>query len=79
MAKTLGPPSIPFAACVTLLVGLILHILAFASPFWASDDIDDFGLWRHTKCTASDDQKCYRYVKGSEVGGKDILTSNCLV
>ncbi|RUS77102.1 hypothetical protein EGW08_015139 [Elysia chlorotica] len=42
----LGAGSIPFIGCVVLLVAIFLHILAFASPAWASDDYGKFGLWR---------------------------------
>ena len=61
----LGAASIPFMGCVTLLLAIILHILAFASPFWAEDSEGQFGLWRVHNCNpepnAYDNDECYQW------------------
>ncbi|GFO34602.1 hypothetical protein PoB_006110700 [Plakobranchus ocellatus] len=65
----LGAASIPFIGCVTLLLAMILHILSFASPFWAEDKDEDFdfGLWRSYRCIPDQDpgslaeEGCYRW------------------
>ncbi|XP_005105741.1 uncharacterized protein LOC101851598 [Aplysia californica] len=66
MAGVLGAASIPFIGCVALLLAVILHILSFASPYWADDADGDFGLWRRAVCKDSTNQLtgvrgCYKY------------------
>ncbi|ESO82998.1 hypothetical protein LOTGIDRAFT_236912 [Lottia gigantea] len=58
----LGAAALPFIACVALLAALILHVLSFASPYWAySDGVGHFGLWRYAECLLDDIKDCYRY------------------
>lgn len=64
MAGVLGAASIPFIGCVWLLVAITLHILSFASPYWASDAAGDFGLWRRAVCKENgldNVRGCYKY------------------
>ncbi|CAG5132536.1 unnamed protein product [Candidula unifasciata] len=66
MPGVLGAASIPFIACVTLLMAMILQVLSFAAPFWAYDNNGDFGLWRKYLCLAANggspnnDLGCYK-------------------
>ncbi|KAK7104105.1 uncharacterized protein [Littorina saxatilis] len=64
MPSVFGAASIPFIGCVALLAAEIMTILAFATPYWASDDDMSFGLWRTAKCnpgsTGPDRDDCYR-------------------
>ncbi|KAK3712670.1 hypothetical protein RRG08_058572 [Elysia crispata] len=67
LRRFLGAASIPFIGCVTLMLALTLHILSFAMPFWAADDVGDFGLWRVRRCIPVlqpgqlDDEVCYQW------------------
>ncbi|GFR67411.1 hypothetical protein ElyMa_005581700 [Elysia marginata] len=61
----LGSASIPFFGCVVLLLAMVLHILAFAFPDWATDSEGKFGLWRvgNNYCGAKSaySEACRRY------------------
>lgn len=62
MPSVFGAAATPFIGCICLLVAAILTVLAFASPYWASDQYNQFGLWRRARCdpgvTGPDRQDC---------------------
>ncbi|PVD26296.1 hypothetical protein C0Q70_13967 [Pomacea canaliculata] len=64
MASVFGPAATPFLGCIALLAAEILTIIAFASPYWASDESKSFGLWRKAQCAQKEvlyRQDCLRW------------------
>lgn len=61
MAGGFGAASLPLISAIALLVGAILLILGFASPYWANDGTYYRGLWRYGRCVNAGSRDCYHY------------------
>jgi hypothetical protein len=63
MPSMLGAGSLPFIACIALLVAATLQILGFAVPSWSYNGIEERyeGLWRYGACRGEGTQDCYKY------------------